>query len=110
MPNLSLYSTAGKPAWFILQGYYVENFHSYQMKRHSHKRIEVMYAVSGSFFTEVRYKEKWKTVRIRLGEMIVIDAGTPHSLLIPEGGEARILNLEMEVNHNNTTSFSMRRL
>lgn len=110
MSNLSLYSTAGKPAWFTLQGYYVENFHGYQMKRHSHKRIEVMYAVSGSFFTEIRYKEKWKTVRVRLGEMIMIDSETPHSLLIPEDGEARILNLEMEVNHNNTSSFSMRRL
>lgn len=110
MPNLSLYSMAGKPAWFTLQGYYAEDFHGYQMKRHSHKRIEVMYAVSGSFLTEIRCREKWKTVRIRWGEMIVIDSETPHSLLIPEDGEARILNLEMEVNHNNASSFSMRRL
>ncbi len=53
-----------------------------------------MYAVSGSFFIEMRCKEKWKAMPIRLGEMIVIDSEAPHSLLIPAGGEARILNLE----------------
>lgn len=110
MSSLSLYSTVGKTSWFTLQGYYAENFPSYRMKRHSHKRIEVMYAVSGSFFIEMRCKEKWKAMPIRLGEMIVIDSEAPHSLLIPAGGEARILNLEMEVNHDNMTTFNMGQL
>lgn len=110
MEGASLYSMAGKSAWFTVQGYYAESFYSYKMKRHSHKRIEVMYAVSGSFITEIQSKEKWKSVCVRSGELIIIDAGTPHSLLLPENSEARILNLELEVNHNDASAFSMRRL
>lgn len=108
--DASLYSTFGKVAWFTIQGFYAESFYSYKMKRHSHKRIEIMYAASGEFLVEVMTKEKWKSVCVRSGELIIIDAGTPHSLLLPENYEARILNLELEVSHMNVKDFSMRRL
>ena len=99
MPDLS--GSLFQPA--LLEGdyspdflaYYYKQWSNYTMAYHQHNSTEIMYLISGSCVVEVRDESGGdKPFRLKRGELILLDAGVPHRLIVEDGSSCRMLNVE----------------
>lgn len=75
--------------------YYYKQWSNYTMAYHQHNSTEIMYLISGSCVVEVRDESGGdKPFRLKRGELILLDAGVPHRLIVEEGSSCRMLNVE----------------
>jgi AraC-like DNA-binding protein len=75
--------------------YYYKQWSNYTMACHQHNSTEIMYLISGSCVVEVRDESGGDTpVRLKRGEMILLDAGVAHRLVVEDGSSCRMLNVE----------------
>jgi len=82
-----------------LKGYYRNTFEAgWQMNsHHAHRYYEIMYALSGSFCIEIANKDENQIINqleVHKNQLVIIDAGCYHKLLVPKDKECVILNLE----------------
>ena len=86
--RMSIYAAGAAQAKIC--AYYYLSLSEYQMQPHAHAGCEIMYVLRGRCTVGVRDK----TLALRPGEMIFIDAGVPHRLLVARGSPCTIANLE----------------
>lgn len=73
------------------QGYYYRWFPlEYTMEAHRHKQAEIMYVEQGACFIEVR----GQSLSMGKGEFILLNGEVDHRLLVEQGMNCRILNIE----------------
>lgn len=74
--------------------YYYRQWDDYRMGFHRHDSTEIMYAIQGSCVVEVERPDGGSphVVKLHKGEFVVIDANTPHRLLVEQS--CRMLNAE----------------
>ncbi|WNS46942.1 AraC family transcriptional regulator [Paenibacillus sp. MMS20-IR301] len=75
--------------------YYYKQWSNYTMAYHQHNSTEIMYLISGSCAVEVRDGSgKDIPYQLKRGELILLDAGVPHRLIVDNGASCRMLNVE----------------
>lgn len=74
--------------------YYYRQWDDYRMGFHRYDSTEIMYAIQGSCVVEVERPDGGNphVVKLHKGEFIVLDANTPHRLLVEQS--CRMLNAE----------------
>ncbi|AZN39732.1 AraC family transcriptional regulator [Paenibacillus albus] len=70
--------------------YYYKQWVDFHMDVHAHDAIEFMYVISGTCVVET---EAGATV-MRKGDLILLDAGVPHNLIVEKDNPCRMLNVE----------------
>lgn len=70
--------------------FYMRDWHTYEMKTHSHDQVEIMYVTSGQCIVSTGNC----THIMKKADFILLDAGTPHNLVIQKDRTCRILNVE----------------
>ncbi|MHB1453840.1 MAG: AraC family transcriptional regulator [Saccharofermentanales bacterium] len=81
-----------------IENYYSQTYQQqFQMKKHLHDRIEIMYVVSGSCIIDVIFEGELKQYTLYGSEFILIDSGISHSLAIHDDEVTRVLNVEMSL-------------
>lgn len=91
--------------------YYYKQWSNYTMAYHQHNSTEIMYLISGSCMIEVR-DETGGDLRYRLkrGELILLDAGVAHRLIVEDGSSCRMLNVEFAFTEYSGVAPSVSRL
>ncbi|WP_343059876.1 AraC family transcriptional regulator [Saccharibacillus deserti] len=75
--------------------YYYKQWASYRMDYHCHDSTEIMYLMTGSCIVDVRTEAgNEERYTLKKGELILLDAGVPHRLIVGEGTVCRMLNVE----------------
>ena len=91
--------------------YYYKQWSNYTMAYHHHNSTEIMYLISGSCVVEVRDESGGHTpFRLKRGEMILLDAGVPHRLIVEDGASCRMLNVEFSFTEYGGVAPSVSRL
>jgi AraC-like DNA-binding protein len=73
-----------------IAAYYFRNWDSYRMQFHSHERVEIMYVTKGKCSIDVK-KDNFV---LSSGDMILIDSGVSHRIIMAEGEQCRMMNIE----------------
>ena len=81
-----------------IAAYYLKNWENYRMQFHSHDRVEIMYVTKGRCTIDVK-QDKFKLVS---GDMILVDANVAHRIIMEEGEQCRMLNIEFHFEHDDT--------
>lgn len=107
--NNSLYN----PLWMTqnymvsVQAYFYQDFKDYiTPENHSHNRIEIMVAVSGE--CQILFSDH--QVKMKSGDLILIDADVPHRLKVTAPKHCRILNIEFIMKPCPDVFYSIRSL
>ena len=91
--------------------YYYKRWEDYAMPFHSHPSTEIMCLITGSCTVEVAPPGKPAVSRrLKRGELIIIDAGIPHRLLVEDGMSCRMLNVEFGFRSHEGAGLSIGRL
>ena len=86
--------------------YYAYDYDYFNMKTHSHRNAEIMYAESG--VSEVQILSASGTMEkllIKKGQFVVISSKTPHRLLVKKNTHCKILNLELIADHETLNKY-----
>lgn len=103
MTNLNLSPSGSLFQQVLIEGdysphffaYYYKQWNNYNMSYHQHNSTEIMYLISGSCIVDVRPSSGGEErVRLKRGELIILDANVPHRLIVEEGAPCRMLNVE----------------
>ncbi|MEK3866788.1 AraC family transcriptional regulator [Paenibacillus sp. FSL H7-0716] len=103
MTNLSLSPSGSLFQQVLIEGdysphffaYYYKQWNNYNMSYHQHNSTEIMYLISGNCIVDVRPSSGGEErVRLKRGELIILDANVPHRLIVEEGAPCRMLNVE----------------
>ena len=93
-----------------LKGYYFQLWKGHRMKAyHRHERIELMYATEGECSVWIIDDQEGKNereIRLAQNEMILIDSGIWHKLIVSES--CRIINLEFMPERSNYANGSLK--
>ena len=93
-----------------LKGYYFQLWKGHRMKEyHRHERIELMYATEGECSVWIIDDQEGKNereIRLAQNEMILIDSGIWHKLIVSES--CRIINLEFMPERSNYANGSLK--
>ncbi|WP_379160701.1 AraC family transcriptional regulator [Paenibacillus sp. sgz5001063] len=90
--------------------YYYKQWNSYTMAYHQHNWTEIMYLISGSCVVDVQQGVNEERIRLKRGELIILDANVPHRLIVEEGTSCRMLNVEFGFTPSKGASLSISRL
>ena len=74
--------------------YYYKQWMNYEMPYHQHDSTEIMYMISGVCRIDVKAGDTEKSVILKKGEFMVLDAGVPHRLIVDQAASCRMLNVE----------------
>ncbi|KZS47329.1 AraC family transcriptional regulator [Paenibacillus glucanolyticus] len=74
--------------------YYYKQWKDYQMPYHQHDSTEIMYMISGECRIDVKANDMEKSVTLKKGEFILLDAEVPHRLIVEKTTSCRMLNVE----------------
>lgn len=76
--------------------YYYKQWVDFHMDVHAHDATEFMYVISGTCVVEVESEasERARSITMRKGDLILLDAGVPHSLIVEKDSPCRMLNVE----------------
>jgi mannose-6-phosphate isomerase-like protein (cupin superfamily) len=69
--------------------YYDKQWNDFRMGFHTHEMNEIMYVISGV----CKVDTEDQTIAMRKGDLILLDSGTSHRLIVEEG-PCRMLNVE----------------
>ncbi|MGO4107885.1 AraC family transcriptional regulator [Paenibacillus sp. YAF4_2] len=70
--------------------YYYKQWEDFHMGFHQHDWAEFMYVISGNCTVETNKD----VIAMRKGDLIMLDAGVPHRLIVESGSPCRMLNVE----------------
>ncbi|ANE48695.1 hypothetical protein SY83_03390 [Paenibacillus swuensis] len=73
-----------------IAAYYYKQWNGFQMALHAHKPVEIMYVMSG----KCKIETDTETLRLKKGDLILLDAEVRHSLEVEESHPCRMLNVE----------------
>ncbi|REE68007.1 AraC-like DNA-binding protein [Paenibacillus taihuensis] len=76
--------------------YYYKQWVDFHMDVHAHDAIEIMYVISGTCVVEIETEtgERAQSITMRKGDLILLDAGVPHCLIVEKDSPCRMLNIE----------------
>lgn len=78
--------------------YYLRNWDDFKMHFHTHERVEIMYVLKGQCSVDVM-DDKFKFVS---GEMILVDAGVSHKIILDDNEHCRMFNIEFVFEPSNS--------
>ncbi|UQZ35847.1 AraC family transcriptional regulator [Paenibacillus sp. PK3_47] len=91
--------------------YYYKQWSNYTMAYHQHNSTEIMYLISGSCIVDVQKGTAGgECFRLKRGELIMIDAGVPHRLIVEGEASCRMLNVEFGFTENRGVAPSIGKL
>ena len=81
-----------------IAAYYLKNWENYRMQFHKHDMVEIMYVIKGKCTIDVK-QDKFMLVS---GDMILVDANVAHRIIMGEGEQCRMLNIEFNFERDDT--------
>jgi AraC-like DNA-binding protein/mannose-6-phosphate isomerase-like protein (cupin superfamily) len=73
-----------------IEAYYYKQWNGFQMPFHQHKAVEIMVVISGVCTVETERE----TLKLKKGDLILLDSEVAHRLLVEEQSPCRMLNVE----------------
>ena len=86
--------------------YYFREWGNYHMKFHCHDQVEIMYVIKGKCTVDT----KDTSFSLTKGDLILLDAGISHRLIVEKDAPCRMLNIEFKFAKKNNPWPSMRDL
>lgn len=86
--------------------YYFREWENYHMEFHCHDQVEIMYVIKGKCTVDT----KDNSFSLTKGDLILLDAGIVHRLIVEKDAPCRMLNIEFKFDKKNNPCPSMRDL
>lgn len=86
--------------------YYFREWENYHMEFHCHDQVEIMYVITGKCTVDTRDN----SFSLTKGDLILLDAGIVHRLIVEKDAPCRMLNIEFKFDKKNNPCPSMRDL
>lgn len=86
--------------------YYFREWENYHMEFHCHDQVEIMYVITGKCTVDTRDN----SFSLTKGDLILLDAGIVHRLIVEKEAPCRMLNIEFKFDKKNNPCPSMRDL
>lgn len=99
----SMYAKEARYGFFAVNCYYHRTYEDFTMSTHSHRRVEIMYVEYGELRLDYYDGDEKKEITLFSHDYVIIDADVKHTIYIPSTS-TRIINLEMELSNERTTS------
>ncbi|MFC4777401.1 helix-turn-helix domain-containing protein [Paenibacillus sp. GCM10023252] len=80
--------------WPKVDAYYFKQWNGYKMTCHTHEGMEIMYVISGTCRVDIEQQGSSNSVILSKGDFILLNAGTPHRLMMEDEVSCRMLNVE----------------
>ncbi|MGC6585641.1 AraC family transcriptional regulator [Paenibacillus sp. Dod16] len=90
--------------------YYYKQWMDYEMPYHQHDSTEIMYMISGVCRIDVKVGDTEKSLTLKKGEFMVLDADVPHRLIVEQAASCRMLNVEFGFMETEERSLSLRQI
>lgn len=92
MEPFSLYNPVWTKGEFrpLILAYYYKQWIDYNMGFHAHQMVEIMYVISGKCTVETEQQP----IAMRKGDLIMLDGGVRHRLIVEKESPCRMLNVE----------------
>lgn len=72
--------------------YYFREWENYHMEFHCHDQVEIMYVITGKCTVDTRDN----SFSLTKGDLILLDAGIVHRLIVEKDAPCRMLNIEFK--------------
>lgn len=86
--------------------YYFREWENYHMEFHCHDQVEIMYVIKGKCTVDT----KDNSFSLTKGDLILLDAGIAHRLIVEKDAPCRMLNIEFKFDKKNNPCLSIRDL
>ncbi|OIA99279.1 AraC family transcriptional regulator [Paenibacillus sp. LC231] len=90
--------------------YYYKQWMDYAMPYHQHDSTEIMYMISGVCRIDVKVGDTEKSLTLKKGEFMVLDADVPHRLIVEQAVSCRMLNVEFGFMETEGRTLSLRQI
>ncbi|MGG4344067.1 AraC family transcriptional regulator [Paenibacillus lautus] len=90
--------------------YYYKQWMDYEMPYHQHDSTEIMYMIQGVCRIDVKVGDTEKSVTLKKGEFMVLDADVPHRLIVEQAVSCRMLNVEFGFMESEGRTLSLRQI
>ncbi|GIO98749.1 hypothetical protein J14TS5_38350 [Paenibacillus lautus] len=90
--------------------YYYKQWIDYEMPYHQHDSTEIMYMIQGVCRIDVKVGDTEKSVTLKKGEFMVLDADVPHRLIVEQAVSCRMLNVEFGFMESEERTLSLRQI
>ena len=90
--------------------YYYKQWINYEMPYHQHDSTEIMYMISGVCRIDVKVGDTEKSLTLKKGEFMVLDADVPHRLIVEQAVSCRMLNVEFGFMETEGRTLSLRQI
>ncbi|MCT1400160.1 AraC family transcriptional regulator [Paenibacillus sp. p3-SID867] len=90
--------------------YYYKQWINYEMSYHQHDSTEIMYMISGVCRIDVKVGDTEKSLTLKKGEFMVLDADVPHRLIVEQAVSCRMLNVEFGFMETEGRTLSLRQI
>lgn len=90
--------------------YYYKQWINYEMPYHQHDSTEIMYMISGVCRIDVKVGDSEKSLTLKKGEFMVLDADVPHRLIVEQAVSCRMLNVEFGFMETEGRALSLRQI
>lgn len=90
--------------------YYYKQWINYEMPYHQHDSTEIMYMISGVCRIDVKVDDTEKSLTLKKGEFMVLDADVPHRLIVEQAVSCRMLNVEFGFMETEGRTLSLRQI
>lgn len=90
--------------------YYYKQWMNYEMPYHQHDSTEIMYMISGVCRIDVKVGDTEKSLTLKKGEFMVLDADVPHRLIVEQAVSCRMLNVEFGFMETEGRALSLRQI
>lgn len=90
--------------------YYYKQWINYEMPYHQHDSTEIMYMISGVCRIDVKVGDTEKSLTLKKGEFMVLDADVPHRLIVEQTVSCRMLNVEFGFMETEGRALSLRQI
>lgn len=90
--------------------YYYKQWMDYEMPYHQHDSTEIMYMIQGVCRIDVKVGDTEKSVTLKKGEFMVLDADIPHRLIVEQAVSCRMLNVEFGFMESEGRTLSLRQI
>lgn len=90
--------------------YYYKQWVDYEMPYHQHDSTEIMYMISGVCRIDVKVGDTEKSLTLKKGEFMVLDADVPHRLIVEQAVSCRMLNVEFGFMETEGRTLSLRQI
>lgn len=90
--------------------YYYKQWINYEMPYHQHDSTEIMYMISGVCRIDVKVGDTEKSLTLKKGEFMVLDANVLHRLIVEQAVSCRMLNVEFGFMETEGRTLSLRQI